>query len=64
MVRNRGEIVGWGGGCRGRSVVSGRWRGSGSGRFRVVVGSRCSVMGRGVGRDAVLVVVVWGWVVV
>ena len=37
MVRNRGEIVGWGGGCRGRSVVSGRWRGSGSGRIQVVV---------------------------
>ena len=45
MVRNRGEIVGWGGGCRGRSVVSGRWRGSGSGRFRVVVGAVLLVEG-------------------
>ena len=26
-----------GGSCRGRSVVRGRWRGGGSGRFRVVV---------------------------
>ena len=31
--------IGDGGSCRGRSVVRGRWRGSGSGRFRVVVGA-------------------------
>ena len=34
-----------GGSCRGRSVARGRWRGSGSGRFRVVVGAVLLVEG-------------------
>ena len=46
--KGNGPGPGWDGSCR--------WQVPGSGR--------CSVIGRGVGRDAVLVVVVGGWVVV